>query len=129
MDINKVKRIARKYHLRILIMFGSQVQGKTHKESDLDLAFYPSTKIDEEKLLQELMDLFKRADIDLINLKTTHNHSVRYEILSTGKVLFEAEKGLKSKMEWHSYFDFVDFKKYYDLRSKLLDKKIEEMIT
>ena len=73
------------------------------------------------------MDLFKRADIDLINLKTTHNHSVRYEILSTGKVLFEAEKGLKSKMEWHSYFDFVDFKKYYDLRSKLLDKKIEEM--
>jgi len=129
MDINKVKKIARKYRLRILIMFGSQVQGKTHKESDLDLTFYPTINIDEETLLQELMDLFKRADIDLINLKTTHNHSVRYEILSTGKVLFEAEKGLKSKMEWQSYFDFVDFKKYYDLRSKLLDKKIEEMIT
>ena len=127
MDLLNIKKIAKSHKLKLLVLFGSHANGNNHKNSDLDLAFYSDKKVDEEKLFEELMSLLKRADIDLINLSKAHNHILRYEILSKGKLLYESEKGLKSRMESQSYFDYTDFKKYYDLRSKILDKKIGEM--
>ena len=116
--------VARKYKLKVFVMFGSNVDGGIHKESDLDLGFYSLNKVNEEKLFKDVVRLFHRGDIDLVNLYKNHSPILRYKILHSGKVLFEAKKGLKNKMEWESYFDYMDFKRYYDERSKLLNKKI-----
>lgn len=126
-DCKKIRQIAQKYNLKLIVLFGSQTEGKIHPESDLDIAFFPSKKINEEKLYQDLIILLKRADIDLVNLFSVHDHLLRYEILSKSKVLYESTEGLKSMMEWQSFIDYVDFKKYYQMRSKLLDKKIAEL--
>jgi len=122
-----LEKVCVKYSLKLLVMFGSQASKNIHSESDLDLAFFSDKKINEQKLYEELSALFNLADIDLINLFTTHNHLLRYEILSKGKVLYEESHGLKIKMEGQSYIDYIDFKPYYELRSLLLDKKLEEM--
>ena len=127
LNFNLICRIAEKYHLKLLILFGSNVRGGTHQKSDIDLAFYPSKPVDEEKLYEEFVQALKREDIDLVNLATTQNHLIRFEILHTGKVIYEAEKGVKSRMEWQSYFDYVDFKKYYDWRSELIGVKLSEV--
>ncbi|MEK6938610.1 MAG: nucleotidyltransferase domain-containing protein [Nanoarchaeota archaeon] len=127
-NLSALKKLSQKHHLKLLVAFGSQVNGRTHRESDLDLAFFPNGNVDEEKLYQELICLFKRADLDLINLATTHNQILRFKVLNSGKVLYEEKIGVKSKMEWQSYFDYYDFKKYFDLRGSILDKKIGEMI-
>ena len=126
-DSLSTNNIANKHGLRLLVMFGSQVLGGIHKESDLDLAFHSFKEVDEQKLYEDLSRYFKRADIDLINLSTTHNHILRFEILSKCKVLFEFKKGLCSKMTWESYFDYIDFQSYYKLRSKLIDEKLAKM--
>jgi predicted nucleotidyltransferase len=127
MRMNLIRRIAKKYHLKLLILFGSSVRGGTHLKSDIDLAFYPSKPVDEEKLYEEFVQALAREDIDLVNLATTQDHLVRFEILHTGKVLYEIEKGIKSRMEWQSYFDYVDFKKYYDWRSELIGAKLAQV--
>jgi predicted nucleotidyltransferase len=127
-NLSALKKLSQRHHLKLLVAFGSQVNGRTHNESDLDLAFFPDGKVNEEKLYLDLVHLFKRADIDLINLITTHNQILRFKILNTGKVLYETKKGVKSNLEWQSYFDYCDFKKYLNLRSSILDKKIGEMI-
>ena len=129
MELNHhhIKKIAQKHNLKLLILFGSQVTQNIHPESDIDIAFFADTKVDEEKLYEDLMALLRRADIDLINLYTHHDHLLRYQILSKGVALYEAEKGLMSKMEGDSYIDYMDFKKYDEIRSILLDKKLAEM--
>ena len=119
---------ARKYKLSLFVMFGSNATGVVHRESDLDLGFYSLQKVNEDKLFKDVAKLFHRADIDLVNIFTNHSPVLRYKILSTGKILFEAKRGLKSKMEWESYFDYIDFKKYYESRSELLNKKIKEFV-
>jgi len=131
MDLNtsKLKSLAKRYGLRLVIVFGSQAQGHIDAESDIDIAFVPSRAIDEQQLYEELVHLLKRADIDLVNIYTTHNHLLRFEIFHNGKVWYEAEPGIKSRMEWESYFDYVDFKRYYDMMDELLDKKIARMTT
>lgn len=127
MNLNRISGIAKKYNLKLLILFGSSVRGGAHQKSDIDLAFYPSKPIDEEKLYEELVQTLKREDIDLVNLAATQDHLIRFEILHTGKVLYEVEKGVKSRMEWQSYFDYIDFKKYYGWRSELIDAKLAEV--
>ncbi len=125
MDFNtsKIKSLAKRYGLRLVLMFGSQAQGHTDAESDVDIAFVPSRAVDEQQFYEELVHLLKRADIDLVNIYTTHNHLLRFEIFHNGKVLYDAEPGIKSRMEWESYFDYMDFKRYYDMMDELLDKK------
>ena len=115
------------FGLHLIILFGSQARKFDHRGSDVDIAFFPSREINEEKLYQDFTCLLKRADIDLINLFTAHNHILRYEILSKGEVLYEEEAGLKSRMEGQSYIDFIDFQHYFALRSAILDKKLTEM--
>ncbi len=129
MEINpkKILLLAKKHKLKLLILFGSQAQGGTHVGSDVDLAFFPREKIDTERLREDLMRLFKRADLDLIDISATHNHLLRYQIMRHGKVLYEESVGLKSKWEGQSYIDYMDFKCYYEMRSKLLSEKIEAM--
>ena len=122
-----LEKVCVKYSLKLLVMFGSQASKKIHPESDLDLAFFSNKKINEQKLYEDLSAVFKRGDIDLINLFTAHNHLLRYEILSKGKVLYESSPGLKITMEGQSYIDYIDFKPYYEQRSLFLDKKLEEM--
>jgi predicted nucleotidyltransferase len=124
----ELKLIGKKYKLSVLVMFGSNVNGRLHKESDLDIGFFTVRKVDEEKLFLDLMKLFKRADIDLVNLYTHHSPILRFNVLHNGKLLYEARKGLKSNLEWKSYFDYVDFQKYYDMRSALLDKKLKRLV-
>jgi len=125
---NKIKVLATQFNLSLVLLFGSQAKGNTHTESDVDIAFFSFSVVDEEKLRKELMHLFHRADIDIVNIYKCQNHLLRYQILSTGKVLYESNKGLKSKLEWQSYFDYVDFKKYYDSQSEVLDQKIAVMV-
>lgn len=126
-DQKKIRHLAGKYRLRLVVLFGSQVTKAPDEESDIDIAFYPIGNIDEEKLYDDFIQVLRRADLDLINLATTHNHLLRYEILSKGQTLFEAESGIRSTMEWESFIDFTDFQPYYDLRRTLLDQKIAEL--
>lgn len=129
MKVNKkeIEKIAKKYNLKLVLVFGSQAKGKLHPKSDLDLAFYPEEEVDEQKLYEEFVHLFKRTDIDLVNLRKNHNHFLRYQILSEGLPLYEAKFGLRSKMEWQSYFDYTDFAKYYNLLGEMLGKRLKKI--
>jgi predicted nucleotidyltransferase len=37
----EVEKLARKYRLSLVILFGSRVSGRTHPQSDVDFAFLP----------------------------------------------------------------------------------------
>ncbi len=125
----ELKKIAQKYHLELLILFGSLARAVAHSKSDLDIAFFSLKGVNEQQLYEDLASLFHREDIDLVNLYTTHNHSLRYEILSKGRVLYERRKGVKNTMEGQSFIDYIDFQKYYALRSKLLDQRLKAMVS
>ena len=129
LPINNLKKIARKYNLSLLVMFGSQVKGNSHEKSDFDFAFLPiNSKFDYEELFNDLMGLLHSSNIDLINLQTTHNITLRFEILHNCLTIYEASPGLKMTLEWRSYINYVDFKKYFLQRDLVLDQRIEKMV-
>jgi predicted nucleotidyltransferase len=78
--------------LLAIYMFGSQVQGETNRESDLDLAVLVAGRVDPLilwNLAQQLADQIK-CEVDLIDLRATST-VMQYQIITTGKCLWQKD--------------------------------------
>ena len=45
----KIEEVAEKYQLKLVLLFGSRVDGKIHKESDYDVAYLSNRKLSFEE--------------------------------------------------------------------------------
>lgn len=128
--MKSLKNIAKKYDLDLLILFGSQRSKIKNHLSDIDIAFYRSKYLspeEEERIFYDIMAYYKREDVDLINIKTHTNVLLRYNIFMKGKSLYEKKKGLFDTMRWQAYFDFEDFKRFYEEKKVLLNLKLKKL--
>lgn len=65
-----IKNIAEKYHLSLVLLFGSQVSGPIHKESDIDIAVLPSKNLTFEQEINLAAEFFNISNkIDFTNLR------------------------------------------------------------
>ena len=127
---SQTQKLAHQYKLDLLILFGSQTTSQKNHLSDLDLAFYRHKYMppkEENQLLEDLMAIFKRDDIDLINIKTHPHALLRYQIFMTGQPLYEKKKTLFNHMRWQAYIDYEDFKRFYQQKNELIDKNLREL--
>lgn len=76
-DIIKIreqtKKIAEKYDLKLVLLFGSRVKGNLHHESDFDISFLPAKKLtfeEETNLNYEFTNVFGSDRVDTVNLKS-----------------------------------------------------------
>ena len=121
---NQLKEVAEKFGIDLLLLFGSQATSKTHKNSDVDLAFLPnrdSVLIDESQLLIDLMEIFKRDDVEIVNLKVASPTLMR-AVVRDGTVLYEKEKDIFLK--WKLYATKIWMETSW-LRS-MRDRKLKE---
>jgi len=84
-----------------IIVFGSFANGTTHKESDIDIAFYHKERnlssYEVFMLAQELADILK-IDIDLVDLSQAST-VFQAQIFSTGKVIFSNDETFRMNIE------------------------------
>jgi len=78
-----------------IILFGSQARGRTHRDSDVDIAFYkPSHGLSAFEIFtfaQELARLIK-MDVDLIDLNEAST-VFKAQIFSTGDAIYISNQG------------------------------------
>src|SRR3989344_7749574 len=91
-----VKKAAEKYGLSLLFLFGSQITGQTHKESDFDFGYVSSRGLSVEEegyLIGELMPIAEVSDeraINLVNFKRA-SPLLLYSALHNAQLLYEKE--------------------------------------
>lgn len=96
--------------LRLCILFGSQATGKTHPDSDVDLAIWMDMSVTPEQKLTwvtELMTLLNR-EVSLVFVSPALDPVLGFEIVKNGRVLFERESEIwfKERLRlWHAYND------------------------
>jgi predicted nucleotidyltransferase len=125
----RIVALAEKYHLSLVLLFGSQATGKTHKQSDYDVAYLsecPLTLMEESSLIVDLMPIFGTDAVDLISI---HNASplLAYEIARSAKTLYERIPGLFTSFYLYSLRQYEETKPLFELRSVYLDRKIAEL--
>lgn len=113
-----LQKIAKDYDLDLLILFGSQVTGKTHKESDFDIGYRSKRKLDlneESALMFDLMPIVECRNelfMNLVNLKTLRPLFL-YSMTIKVQVLYEAKENLFHSLQAYAYKSYIEMMPTY----------------
>lgn len=91
-----------------LYRFGSQANGNTRPESDVDLAVlarHPIPALRRFELAQELAAQLHR-DVDLVDLRTAST-VMRMQVISTGECLDTSDESARREFEMYAYSDYA----------------------
>lgn len=130
-DIDKIKpqikQLAEKYGLSLVMLFGSQVSGKTHKESDFDIAYLSNEKLsfkDEGRIIIDLASIIGARDERLVNLSDIKKAGALLlkEIFDKHQVVFCADRNVYDSYKIFSVKNFIDSKPLFNLRDYLIKK-------
>ena len=116
---DKIEEIVKKYDLKLLLLFGSQVSGKTHPMSDFDFGYIGKKDMSyqERGNLDDDLSRLVKGEVDTVDLKNGNPFLLK-EIAKNNRVFFE-ENG--------SYADFFStaFREYFDAEPIL---RVQEII-
>jgi len=129
-DVNAMKNSARslaeKHHLRLVLLFGSQVSGRTHRESDVDIGVLAEKTLgfmESAKLELEFTRALKMARLQLVDLRTVPPLFLKHVALGS-VLLYEREP-----REYHN-FKIYALMQYFETRPllRLRDQSIKEFL-
>jgi predicted nucleotidyltransferase len=130
-DLEKLKEIAVKYHIDLVVLFGSFAKGRAIKESDVDIAVFRKGQqvsyIDQISLSGEFNQLFKNNNID-ISVISSNNPVLMFNILRNGKVLYQEDSNLFDGLKLYSWKLLVESKYFRDRSFSLLKKRISSYV-
>jgi len=122
-DKQKLKGVARKFKLDLIILFGSKARHQQKKSSDLDLAVRTGIKERgfewEFGLIRALVESLNEANLDLIILNEADS-LLLFEIASEGVPLYEKEEGLFVDFQVYAVKRNNDARKFYRLEEEYI---------
>ena len=104
-----LRPIAKRYGLRLIVLFGSQVSGRLHPDSDVDVAVWSDGSLKSRQILElwrEMSEAFE-ADVDLGVLDHAEPLFL-YQVARTGRLLYE-----KKQRDWAEFRGYA-FRHYWD---------------
>ncbi|MCD5396096.1 MAG: nucleotidyltransferase domain-containing protein [Candidatus Pacebacteria bacterium] len=124
--IQKIKEIAKKYKLALILLFGSQVGDKKflHKESDFDIGVLGQRKItprEEINLTCDFIKFFNSNKVDIVDLRKA-NPLLLYEIFNSHKILFCKDKNVYEAFKIYAQRRYREARVLFELRKTLLKK-------
>lgn len=127
-DKKLLKKIAQKYFLELLLLFGSQASKIIHKESDFDVAYLNERDLtleEEAELIIRLSPIFKSENIDLVNLKKAPP-LLFYAIFENCEILYEKEPLIFANLRAYAFKKYIETKPLYKIKFQRLQEKIAE---
>lgn len=122
-------KIAQKYSLELVLLFGSRAQKKNHRESDFDIAYLSKKDLnlkEESKLIVELAPIFQSENIDLVNLRKAPP-LLFYAIAKDCKALYERSPLSFANLRAYSFKKYIETKSLYEEKFKRLEERINQM--
>ena len=124
---SRIASLATKHGLRLVILFGSQVTGKTHAHSDTDIGVLPSSTLTLRELAElqlTLTSIFKRPDVEITDLKSASPLLLK-EVAVSSISLYESEKNLFDQFRIYCFKRHMEDKGILTLRERALDKYLQ----
>jgi predicted nucleotidyltransferase len=121
----RLKSIAKRYGLRLVILFGSQVTGRTHPDSDVDIAAWAERPLSAAQRTQLWFDLSNQfqSEIDL----TVLNHAeplLLHRVATTGRLLYEDKRGTWLDFKGYAFRYYQDSQKMRDDLARYLQREL-----
>ena len=102
--------------LRLILLFGSAVSGKMHKQSDIDIAFLFDKPVDILGLTNKVIRLLHTDNIDVVDLKRA-SPLLKFLVATDGRLLYERKEGMFNEFYSLAFRMYVDTKKLRNAQS------------
>jgi len=119
-----IGKLAEKHGLVLVVLFGSVASGKTHKQSDVDLAILAEHKLRPAEIADLQFDFSQNLGIknlELADLKSASPLLLR-QIAQNSKLLYEKEPSAFARLKIYGYKSYMEAKNLLSLRELQLDK-------
>lgn len=125
----EIEKLAKKYRLSMVVLFGSQVSGKTHPLSDVDFAFLSEkrmTLIEIARMQTIFIRELRLKNLEMVDLKTATPLLLK-KIADESILLYEKESLLFADFKIYAYKYFMEAKKLIDLRKLSLNRFLQKV--
>ncbi|OGL86782.1 hypothetical protein A3I40_03305 [Candidatus Uhrbacteria bacterium RIFCSPLOWO2_02_FULL_48_12] len=123
-----IRELAQKYHLLLVVLFGSQARGKTHAQSDVDIAFLSASPMglsDIAAMQFEFTQKLHLKNIELVDLRGASPLLLR-EVARQSVLLYEQEPLEFANFKIYAFKRFMEAKHLLNLRAASLEKFIQK---
>jgi predicted nucleotidyltransferase len=111
--------------IKLVILFGSVVSGRTHAYSDIDIAFLYEKPVDILKLTNRVIRLLHNDNVDVVDLRRA-NPLLRFSIVRSGTLIYEREQGMFNEFYSLTFRRYVDTKKLRDAQTTVIGSFLKE---
>jgi len=135
LDIDKLKakteKIAKKYNLQLVILYGSFAKNLARQTSDIDIAVLGKQKISFEEeigLNGEFMSVAAKLRVKDVDVKSLHNASpfFRYQVMKDGILLY-GDIHQFNTFKLYAIRFFQETGKFRNLRDLMLKKRMSHL--
>jgi len=109
------------------VLFGSSVTGKTHKESDVDIAYLSTKNLgirEEAQMMLDLNPILKSQRIDLVNIHLAPP-LLLYAISDNGQVLYQTNPLNFYELRAYAFKRYVEAKPLFELKERRLKEYVQ----
>jgi predicted nucleotidyltransferase len=125
-----LKKIAQKYSIELLLLFGSQVSRKLHQESDFDIGYLSKKTLSIEEEGQLMIDLASILKIPLgkMELVPLRGASPLFlkEVFTNSVVLYAKDELIFDRYKIYALRYFEEFQPIFEQTIKIFKKRIEK---
>ncbi|MEK7460644.1 MAG: nucleotidyltransferase domain-containing protein [Patescibacteria group bacterium] len=124
-----IKKLAKNYQLELLILFGSQITGRIHRESDFDIGYISRLQLtseDEGHLIIALMPIVEQQDervINLVNLKRV-TPLLLFAATKSAQIFYEHTPITFAALRAYSFKQYFETKSLYRIKAERLGIKL-----
>ena len=122
----RIKEIAEKYNVKLMLLFGSQISGKMDEESDVDIAILPEKTLsfsEETKLATDLANI--SGNLDITNMRKSSPLLLK-EIIENCEVLYEKSKNEFERLEVYALQRYAEAKPIFELHKERVKEFIQK---
>lgn len=120
----RINAIASNYGLELVLLFGSRVGGKVHKESDFDVAYVSKKKLDFEQeyhLNYEFTKVFGHDEVDTVDIRKAPPLLMK-QVFKDHQILFCSDITLYHRYHIYAVKRYIEAAPLFKLRQDLIKK-------
>ena len=125
----KINDFCSQHQIALFIIFGSQVKGKIHPNSDIDIALSFENRgvpVNKLRLIFELEGIFEKQ-VDLVILNPMTDPLLRFEVFSMGKPFFMSKPHLFEEARLYAWKLYLDTEKIRTLKAQYVKNYIRKL--
>lgn len=121
----KIKKVAEKYNLKLVILYGSHARGAAKETSDIDIAVLGAVSLDFDAVLAITGEFSSIFESNAVDVKSLHNVNpfFRYQVTKDGTLLFGGERGFIS-FKAYAFRDYIDSRSLLRLKEKMVRERV-----